>query len=258
MPPETRFAGFCAEKEMTEMSETEAPKIDVFEHGMDRDGQKTAVNRRLFMQLQVFTGCDDPGALVGALEASDIESVLYLDVSDPRGVGLLTMTEAPDAFLSKVRPVVNAEPFRSLVFRSEFSMLGRSYASGYEPDVESWLLQRPKRTALNPDWPWAVWYPLRRQGAFNALAPKEQSSILREHGGIGRLYGAQDLAHDIRLACHGLDTNDNEFVIGLVGKELHPLSHLVQAMRKTRQTSEFMHQMGPFFVGHVFWQSPSP
>jgi len=34
------------------------------------------------------------------------------------------------------------------------------------------------------------------------------------------------------------------------GRELHPLSH-VQAMRKTRQTSEFIAEMGPFFVGHV-------
>ena len=58
-------------------------------------------------------------------------------------------------------------------------------------------------------------------------------------------------AHDVRLACHGIDAADNEFVIGLVGGTLHPLSHLVQAMRKTRQTSEFIAQMGPFFVGHV-------
>ena len=64
-------------------------------------------------------------------------------------------------------------------------------------------------------------------------------------------YGQQELAHDIRLACHGLDAEDNEFVIGLVGRELHPLSHLVQAMRKTRQTREFIAKMGPFFVGHV-------
>ena len=42
-----------------------------------------------------------------------------------------------------------------------------------------------------------------------------------------------------------------EFVIGLVGKELHPLSHLVQTMRKTRQTAEFIAKMGPFFVGRV-------
>ncbi|HEY2367004.1 MAG TPA: hypothetical protein VGH87_11495 [Polyangiaceae bacterium] len=40
-------------------------------------------------------------------------------------------------------------------------------------------------------------------------------------------------------------------MIGLVGDRLHPLSHLVQAMRKTRQTSEFIVQMGPFFVGRV-------
>jgi chlorite dismutase len=75
--------------------------------------------------------------------------------------------------------------------------------------------------------------------------------MLREHATIGMAYGAQELAHDIRLACHGLDTADNEFVIGLVGRELHPLSHLVQAMRKTRQTSEFIEHMGPFFIGYV-------
>jgi chlorite dismutase len=68
---------------------------------------------------------------------------------------------------------------------------------------------------------------------------------------IGHAYGQQELASDIRLACHGLDAKDNEFVIGLVGDRLHPLSHLVQAMRKTRQTSEFIVQMGPFFVGRV-------
>jgi chlorite dismutase len=96
-----------------------------------------------------------------------------------------------------------------------------------------------------------VWYPLRRTGAFNRLTPQEQSAILREHGTIGRSYGEQDFAHDVRLACHGLDANDNEFLIGLVGKELHPLSHVVQTMRGTRQTAEYMQHMGPFFVGRA-------
>lgn len=241
------------------MSETETPtRIDVHEHGMDRDGTKTSLNRRLFMQLQVFTGCSDPDAVAKAVEESGLEAAVYLDVNDPRGIGLLTMSEEPAHFVKQVRPLVNRSPFRDLTFRPEFTMLGRSYASGYEPNLEDWLLHKPRRNALNPDWPWAVWYPLRRVGAFNALPDKEQSSILREHGGIGRLYGEQDLAHDIRLACHGIDTHDNEFVIGLIGKELHPLSHLVQKMRKTRQTSEFMQHMGPFFVGHALWQSPSP
>jgi chlorite dismutase len=87
------------------------------------------------------------------------------------------------------------------------------------------------------------------------LAPQEKGTIMKEHAEIGKAYGAADLAHDIRLACHGLDAKDNEFVIGLIGKDLHPLSHVVQAMRKTRQTSEYIGQMGPFFVGHVAFRN---
>ena len=77
-----------------------------------------------------------------------------------------------------------------------------------------------------------------------------------EHAMIGMAYGEADFAHDIRLACYGLDKNDNEFVIGLVGKDLHPLSHLVQKMRKTEQTAKYIQSLGPFFIGKTFWQSP--
>ena len=111
-------------------------------------------------------------------------------------------------------------------------MLGRTYAIGYEPDLQEVLLERPRRTVLNPDWRWAVWYPLRRSGRFAQLPPEEQRVILAEHGTIGMSFGAGDYAHDIRLACHGLDKDDNDFVIGLIGKELFPLSAIVQTMRK--------------------------
>ncbi len=53
-------------------------------------------------------------------------------------------------------------------------MFGRTYASGFEADLEDWLLRRPRRTALNPAWPWGIWYPLRRTGAFARLTPQEQ------------------------------------------------------------------------------------
>ena len=95
-------------------------------------------------------------------------------------------------------------------------------------------------------------------GAFAGLEPAQQSAILREHATIGRAYGEADLAHDVRLACHGLDKNDNDFVIGLVGRDLHPLSHIVQTMRKTRQTSQYIESLGPFFIGRTVWQSPLP
>ena len=234
------------------MSAADETRIDVQERGANQQ----ASARRLFIQLQVFGGCLDAKPLVRGLETSRAEAVLYQDINDPRSVGLLAMSEDPAFFATALRDLLNAEPFGGLPLRSEFTMFGRTYASGFETDLEDWLLRRPRRTALNPAWPWGIWYPLRRAGGFARLSPQEQGTIIREHSVLGRAYGDADLAHDVRLACHGLDVRDNDFVIGLVGRELHPLSHLVQTMRKTVQTSQYIQALGPFFVGHVLWQSP--
>jgi chlorite dismutase len=59
----------------------------------------------------------------------------------------------------------------------------------------------------------------------------------------------------VRLASHGLDQHDSDFVIGLIGKELAYLSKMVEAMRRTTQTSQYIERLGPFFVGHVAYQS---
>jgi chlorite dismutase len=232
------------------------PQVDVNEYGGKKDGTRQSMNRRLFMQLVVFDlpAMADVGArtreLGEALRAGGVASVVYDDLMDPRGVGLLTWSEDPAHFVQKVRPLFSGL-LRDTTMRNDFGMLGRTYASGYEPELEHWLLRRPVEHVLDPSFPWHVWYPLRRTGAFAKLPQEEQNAILREHGQIGLAYGQSGLATDVRLACHGLDADDNEFVIGLVGKELHPLSHLVQRMRTTRQTSEFISKMGPFFVGHV-------
>jgi Chlorite dismutase len=228
--------------------------LDIRERGA---GQQVST-RRLFVQLQVFRGCADTRPLISALERSEIEAVLYLDVNDPRSVGVLALSEDPNLFVTGLRDVFNLPPFADLVHRPEFTMLGRTYASGHEVDLEDWLLARPRRILANPELGWAVWYPLRRTGAFARLPPKEQGVILREHGIIGRAYGDAGLAHDIRLACNGMDANDNDFVLGLIGPELYPLSHLVQSMRKTIQTSEYIEKLGPFFVGRSCWQHITP
>src|SRR5262249_18205387 len=110
------------------------------------------------------------------------------------------------------------------------------------------------KVVTDPGCRWAVWYPLRRKGEFNSMPQDEQMTILREHGKIGRGFGEAGLAHDVRLACFGLDRNDNDFVIGLIGTEVYPLSPCVQAMRKTQQTSHHMQEMGPFFIGRAVWQ----
>lgn len=235
--------------------------IDISERGAPRDGQPQVMDRRLFMQLLVFrvpAGRDPAGAaqaLGRAMQSASVSAVVYEDVNDPRGLGLLTWSEDPAIFVQRVRPAVNGLDGGPLELRDDMTMLGRTYSSGFENDLNYWLLDRPAQTALNPAWPWVVWYPLRRSGAFARLDGRELGAIMREHGAIGRAYGAQDLAHDIRLVCNGLDARDNDFVIGLIGKDLYPLSHVVQAMRKTRQTSEFIVQMGPFFVGHAVFRT---
>lgn len=243
----------------------DAPKVDVLERGgKDAEGNQLTLDHRLFMQLLVFDCASgvDPSRVVEAWEVAlkerGVAAVIYEDVNAPRGLGLLTYAVDPAAFVKKVRPAINEASSATLVPRPEFTMIGRSYAQGHETDLPFWLVKRPISVVENPAWSWAVWYPLRRSGAFAKLEPREQAGILREHAIIGRAYGAQDLAHDVRLACHGLDPRDNEFVIGLVGKDLHPLSHVVQSMRKTRQTSEFISQMGPFFVGHVVRRVAGP
>ena len=221
-----------------------------------KNGQQQRLDERLFMQLLVYGDCHDSHAAATALESASVEGAVYEDANDPRGVAILSLTKDPNFFLDSLRPVLNSKPFDSMTPRPEFTMLGRTYALGYEPDLAEAILHRPRRTVLNQDWPWAVWYPLRRNGRFAQLPPEEQRVILAEHGAIGMSYGAGDYAHDIRLACYGLDKNDNDFVVGLLGKDLYPLSHIVQAMRKTQQTSLYLDRLGPFFVGRAVWQSP--
>jgi chlorite dismutase len=233
------------------------PSIDVAEYGGKRDGVRQVTNRRLFMQLLVVDvptteDADSVGTRMAALlSGRRIPAVIYADIAHPRGLGLLTWSEEPAHFVRTVRPLFADRALAGTSMRAGFAMFGRTYATGHEPDLEWSLLRRPVDTVLHEAHPWHVWYPLRRVAAFARLELHDQSQILREHAQIGMAYGAQDLAHDVRLACHGLDASDNEFVIGLAGRELQPLSHLVQAMRKTRQTSEFIDHMGPFFVGYV-------
>lgn len=229
---------------------------DLSERGGLKGGEPQRSNERLFMQLLVFGGCADAAVLADALRGSPLDAVVYEDLNDPRGVALLTLSRDPNRFVDEVRPLLNAGVLSTLSLRPELTMFGRTYALGYEPDLSSALFERPRRTVLNPEWRWAVWYPLRRNGQFVQLPADEQRVILAEHGEIGRRFGAADYAHDVRLACHGLDCADNDFVIGLIGKELFPLSAIVQAMRKTQQTSLYLDRLGPFFVGRAMWQSP--
>lgn len=236
--------------------ETEDTTGEVTERGRAADGSIIELDRRLYVQLLAFTGCADPRPLVDEVRAAPFECVLYADVNDPRGCALLTFAEDPAHFVAAVRPFVASGAFGELELRPHLTMLGRTYSIGYESDLEETLLHRPRRTMLQPDWPWAIWYPLRRSGRFEQLPAEEQRRMLMEHGGIGRAFGRAGHAHDVRLACHGLGTEDNDFIAGIVGPTLTGPSAVVQRMRRTQQTSLYLEHLGPFFVGRTLWQSP--
>jgi chlorite dismutase len=234
---------------------TNEPALDIRDKSRTTDGQELTLDRRLFMQLLAFGECTCTEDLIEALQEASLPAVLYADINDPQGVALLTFSENPDFFLSELRSFLRLPPFAGLLPKPEYTMLGRTYALGYEQDLERELLLRPRQKVCDPAMPWAIWYPLRRAGSFERLSAQEQRTILMEHGGIGHAYGRAGYGTDIRLACHGLDKHDNDFVVALLGPQLYALSSIVQRMRKTQQTSLHMQRMGPFFIGKAMWQS---
>ena len=196
--------------------------------------------------------------MIDAVRASGLTGAVYANVNDARGVGVVVMDQDPEVFVKAFRSLLIAPPFSTLTPMPDFTMIGRTYAQGREPDLKDFLLHKVPRNVLNPDNPWAVWYPLRRIGAYNRLSRADQGKIMMEHGMLGRRYGEAGYAVDVRLECHGIDRDDNEFVIGLIGPELYPLSKLIKDMRSTRQTAEFIQGMGPFFVGSAVYQASVP
>ena len=228
--------------------------VDLSEKGT-KDGKQISLDRRLFMKFTAYGECTDPAPAIEALERAGVSGALYLDANDPRGIGLLVMSEDPDYFVTTLRGLLNDAPFSEFHHKDEFEMLGRTYSIGYEPDLEQVLFNRPRSRITNPELAWVVWYPLQRSKRFETLSPDHKRRILAEHGTLGKRYGFAGLAADIRLACHGLDKHDNDFIVGLLGPNLHPLSAVVQEMRGTEQTSQYLDNLGPFFVGKVAWQS---
>lgn len=227
-------------------------KLDIRELGTPIDGEPQYSDRRLYFQLHVYEEVNDTEAIIDALNKSSLNSVLYDDMNHPTGIGILFLSEEPEVLISESREILqHAQKTHNLVYRPEMTMVGRTYSSGREPDLEEWLINKPRNNVMNPNLPWAIWYPLRRKSEFYQLERRNQGRILGEHAMLGRSYAAGGYASDIRLACFGLDTNDNEFLIGLVGADLYPLSRLIQDMRKTEQTTKYIESLGPFFVGKV-------
>src|SRR3954471_15907702 len=86
---------------------------DLSEKGGLKNGQPQRSDERLFMQLLAFTGCNDLEAAAAHLAKCRVTGVLYEDLNDPRGIGLLTLGRTPDIFVDVVRPACTSGVFAS-------------------------------------------------------------------------------------------------------------------------------------------------
>ena len=234
---------------------TDKTAPDLRERGRAKDGSPVYSSRRLWVQFLAFGDCPSTAAVRRDLAESGLAAALYADLSDPRGIGLIWMHEDPAFFTGSGRDFLNSSAFAGLALKPEFCMTGRSYAVGYEADLDDVLVNRPRGRILDPLNAWAIWYPVRRSKAFESLPEDERHRVLMDHGDIGKSFGKAGLAQDIRLACHGVDKLDNDFVIGVLAAELAACSLVVQAMRHSLQTMHHLDGLGPFFAGKVLFQS---
>src|SRR5829696_2841442 len=94
---------------------------DLCEKGGMKDGVPQRSDDRLFLQLLVFTGDADAAGVASHVERAGIEGVVYENVNDPRGIGILSLTRTPETFVTQVRPVLNSGPCTALTLLSDFT-----------------------------------------------------------------------------------------------------------------------------------------
>src|SRR5690606_8653873 len=96
------------------------------------------LDQRLFMQLIVVSALDrskNLGISLGEeIHSRGVGVVVYEDVCDPLGYGILTYSTNPAVFTEKVRPAMRTESLGDYEVRHDLSMMGRTYSTGYEQD----------------------------------------------------------------------------------------------------------------------------
>src|SRR5918993_428341 len=112
---------------------------DLSEKGGLRDGSPQRSDVRLFMQLLCFGRCPDVARVAEALSGVGIETVVYEDLNDPTGIGIVALSEDPNNFIDILAPAIRRVS-AGFSPKPEFSMFGRTYSLGYEPDLQDTLI----------------------------------------------------------------------------------------------------------------------
>ena len=209
----------------------------------------------LFLQLQIFDiePAAGPRAMVSALSRrlreKRIDGVIYGDANDHRGIGLLTWAADPGDILDNVHALLGGKRFSALTPRPGWVMLG--CVSGDAAATTPELL-------LDPNQNWATWYPQRNKAEWGSLGDAAQAKVLEEAGGVAKSSIDEGKVSYVRLACQGIDPEDNDHIFALTAANLLDINELQAAMRGTALLTTHLQKMGPVFVGRKIWQNPAP
>ena len=94
--------------------------VELSEKGR-RDGEVISLDRRLFMQFLAFGEAANTDFYIEQLEQAALPGVLYEDLNDPSGLGLLTFSEEPTDFITWLRPLMHKPPFVKLKPKPEYT-----------------------------------------------------------------------------------------------------------------------------------------
>ena len=191
--------------------------------------------------------------LIAALESAGLASVLYEDVNDPTGVALLTLSRRRRRSSPSTAAFLQSSLFAELTPKPNSRCSAAPTRSATSRISRRRSSTGPRRRVLDPALPWAIWYPLRRAGSFEQLSARAGH---HPHGARRDRDGVRPrrprLRHPARVPWPR--SRRQRLRDRPARAELHPLSIIVQRMRKTKQTSLHLERLGPFFVGRVAYQ----
>lgn len=80
--------------------------LDIRESSRTPDGQVHTLDRRFFMQLLAFGESYDLERLIEEVDEGGFSAVIYADINDPWGIGLLTFSEDSAFFVTELRSLL--------------------------------------------------------------------------------------------------------------------------------------------------------
>ncbi len=148
---------------------------------------------------------------------------LYVDANDPQGIGIMVASEDPDYFVTRLATLFNRRPFADFVHRPRVRHARSQLLDRLRVRPRGHTAREAARKAAEPrEYTGPSGTRCSAPRSSRPCPADHQRRILAEHGSLAKRYGAGGHAADVRLACHGLDSNDNDFIVGLARTQATP------------------------------------